>query len=129
MTIELQRFVKNHAIASKLSGRPVVAHHDSRQYVFIHGYPMTSQAFYTIATKAIFGAAVHMSARKWEQLHAETLLLCIGLSVELHKDREAFTVLRGIRQAMNWTRETYDRDRILEWVSEIDLQLNWKVGE
>ena len=123
MSEELQRFVRNHAIASKLSGRPVVAQHDGQQFVFIHGFPMTVSGFYTIATKAIFGASIHLAARRWEELHAETLLLCIGLSVELHKGREAFSVLTGIRSAMNWTKETFDKDRILNWVEEVENQL------
>jgi len=126
MSEELQKFVRSHAITSKLSGRPVVAQHDSKTFVFIHGYPMTVEGFYTIATKAVFGASIHLAARKWEELHAETLLLCIGLSVELMKDREAFSVLKGIRTAMDWSKETYDRERILEWIGEVEKQINWR---
>lgn len=130
MSEELQRFVRNNAVQSKLSGQPIAAQHDGQQFVFIHGYPMTLRGFYTIASKAIFGASVHLASRKWEELHAETLLLCIGLSVELQKDREAFSVLRGIRLAMNWTKETYDKERILQWIDEVEKQVDrCKKGE
>jgi len=128
MSEELQTFVRQYAILSKLSGNAIVAQHDGRKFVFVHGYPMTVEGFYTIATKAIFGASIHLSSRKWEELHAETLLLCLGINVELRKDREAFSVLQGIREAMNWSKDTYDKKHILDWIDEVDEQLR-KMGE
>lgn len=121
---DLQRFVTNYAVASKLSGNAMAASYNDRQFVFIHGYPMMKKTFYMIATKAIFGSEVRIAARYWEELHAETRLLCQGLNVELQKGREAFSVLRGIRAAMNWSSETFDKEQILDWVGQVEKQLN-----
>lgn len=123
MSETLERFVLNNAVASKLANRPLVAQHDGKTFVFVHGYPMTLAGFYVISTKAIFGASIHLAARRWEELHAETLLLCRGLNVELRKGREAFSVLSGIRTAMNWSKDTFDKNEILKWIDDVEEQL------
>lgn len=123
MSESLERFVLNNAVASKLAGRPVVSVFDGKTFVFVHGFPMTLAGFYVISTKAIFGASIHLAARRWEELHAETQLLCRGLSVELRKGREAFSVLVGIRTAMNWTKDTFNKEHILKWIDDVEEQV------
>lgn len=123
MSESLERYVLNNAVASKLSGRPVVGRYEGRTLVFVHGFPMSLAGFYMISTKAIFGASIHLSARRWQELHAETLLLCRGLSVELRAGREAFSVLMGVRQAMQWSKDTFDKEKIIKWVEEVEQDI------
>lgn len=129
MSESLERFVLNNAVASKLSNLPVVGRYGERTFVFVHGYPMSVHGFYTMSTKAIFGASVHLSVRNWEVLHAETLLLSKDLALELHQGREAFSVMLGIRKALNWSKETYSAPDIVKWVEEVDRLINQEEGE
>lgn len=125
MTMDpFERFIVNNAVASKLSETPIVDQMDGVTIVFVHGFPMTLRGFYTLTSKAILGAAHRMSMKVWKDLHVESRVLCQPLKIELHEDREAYTVVQGIRKALDWSKDTFDRKKILKWIENVEENLH-----
>lgn len=128
---DLRSFIKQQCVYSKLAEKPIVAQHGSLKLVFIHGYPMTLRGFYALTTRAIFGATVPMYKKVWNELNAETVLLCEGLGLKLEEGRESHSVIEGIRTAAGWNEKSaqrlnnyqYDREFLFKWVESVEQQV------
>jgi hypothetical protein len=103
---DLQQFIKTNCVWSKLSEKPVVRQWKHLELVFVHGYPMTLRAFYILCNKAVFGNTLYLRGKIWNELHAETKLLCRGMNHNLIEGREAFSIVDGIRAAIGWDKNT-----------------------
>jgi hypothetical protein len=130
---KLQDYVKTQSVFSKLSESVIVGQWEHLQLVFIHGYPMTLRGFYVMTSKAIFGSKIPYSTKIWNELHAETKILCNGLGHKLKEGREAQSVIEGIRIAANWTKETAQRQwpaplPIHAWLESVERQLAAQQG-
>lgn len=128
---ELSDYIRRQCVYSKLAEKPVVGQWKHLKLVFIHGYPMTLRGFYMMATRAIFGNTSPMRAAIWNELHAETKLLCQDLGVKLQEGREAHSVVEGIRAASGWNKESaeamnnfqYDRTFLYKWIESVEEQI------
>lgn len=128
---DLRAFIKRQCVYSKLAEKPVVGQHGSLKLVFIHGYPMTLRGFYALTSRAIFGATLPMPPKVWNELNAETILLCGDLGHKLQEGREAHSVIEGIRAASGWNKETaekmnnyqFDRAFLYKWVESVEQQV------
>ena len=128
---DLHDFIKQRCVYSKLAEKPVVGQHGSLKLVFIHGYPMTLRGFYALTTRAIFGATVPIYKQIWDELNAETILLCAGLNIPLVEGRESQSVIEGIRAAAGWNEETakqfnrygFDREFLFKWIEIVEKQV------
>lgn len=128
---DLQDFIRRQCVYSKLAEKPVVGQHGSLQLVFIHGYPMTLRGFYALTTRAVFGSTIPMFKKVWDELNAETVLLCAGLNLELKEGRESQSIIEGIRAAAGWNEETakqitnyqFDREFLFKWIETVEAQV------
>lgn len=128
---DLRSFIKRQCVYSKLAEKPVVGQHKHLKLVFIHGYPMTLRGFYALTSRAIFGASLPMYKKIWNELNAETILLCGDLGHHLEEGREAHSVVEGIRIAAGWNQETakkmnnyqFDRSFLFKWIESVELQV------
>lgn len=128
---ELRAFIKRQCVYSKLAEKPVVGQHGHLKLVFIHGYPMTLRGFYALTSRAIFGATLPMHKKIWDELNAETILLCGDLGHKLEEGREAHSVIEGIRAASGWNQEAaekmnnyqFDRSFLFKWVESVEQQV------
>jgi hypothetical protein len=94
---------------------------------------MTLRGFYMLCNKAVFGNSLYMRGRIWNDLHAETKLLCWGLGHKLIEGREAFSVVDGIRAAIGWNKDAADQatrwnaeptdNPIHYWLEEVERQV------
>jgi hypothetical protein len=86
---------------------------------------MTSRNYGLISLKSIFGGGAKLKVSEWERLHRETRELCDGLSLELIKDREAFTIVVLFRGVMDITAENpIDQEKIRSWIAALDERIN-----
>jgi hypothetical protein len=92
---------------------------------------MTLRGFYALTTRAIFGATVPIYKQIWDELNAETILLCAGLNIPLVEGRESQSVIEGIRAAAGWNEETakqfnrygFDREFLFKWIEIVEKQV------
>lgn len=89
-----------------------------------------------LCTKAIFGSTLPLNSKVWNELHAETKLLCQGLGHQLKEEREAYSVIEGIRVASGWNQVTaeqsghnQDRTFLTRWVEEVEKQITTLRGQ
>lgn len=120
MADNIAKFARQWAILSKTSDTPLVALREGKAYVFVHGYPMTHAGFVALSMKAIFGQAIKYSGRTWEKLHQETRELCEELNLTFKPEREAFTILFGVKKHLGIKKDDLDRNKILTWVESIE---------
>lgn len=121
---DLKRFVKNHAVQSKISDQAVVADFHGEKLIFIQGFPMTRKSFYNLSSKAIFGNGLKLKPALWDALNTETKALCQGLNIPLAEGKEAHSVVEAIQKELNWTKETVASGKVFEWIKKIEQMLH-----
>lgn len=120
----LEKFIKSWSVYSKTAGRPVAATHEDIKYVFIEGWPMTVKTYSLLTLKSVFGGGARLCVEEWEALHAETRLLCDGLSLVPMKGHEAFALVKLFRNIMNISASSmYDQQKITAWIALLDEKI------
>ena len=122
--ITFEKFIKAWSVYSKTAGKPVTATHGGIKYVFIEGWPMTVKTYSLLTLKSVLGGGARLRVDEWESLHAETRLLCTGLSLVPVEGHEAFALVKLFRNIMNISAASmYDQKKITEWIALLDEKI------
>lgn len=85
---------------------------------------MTVKTYSLLTLKSVFGGGARLRVDEWEALHAETRLLCTGLSLVPVEGHEAFALVKLFRNIMDISAASmYDQKKITNWVALLDEKI------